>query len=142
MEANDAQGSGVFQVSDGKLQNISSLKVTMKAKELKSGTRGMDNNAYDALKSSKYPEIAFELMDFSGGESSGKAKGRLTIAGVTREVSIPVQIRKQGTGFVFTGEVPTKLTDFSISPPTALLGSIRTRDEITISFNAHFQPKN
>ncbi|WP_114747798.1 YceI family protein [Pleomorphovibrio marinus] len=142
MEASDAQGSGVFQVSDGKLQDISSLKVTLKAEELKSGTRGLDNNAYDALNTSEYPDITFELLDFSGGERSGEAKGKLTIAGVSREISFPVQIRKQGEGYNFTGEVSTKLTEFSIDPPTALLGSVRTRDEITLSFDTQFVPSN
>ncbi len=142
MEASDAQGTGVFQVSDGQLQDISFLEVTLEAKELKSGTRGLDNNAYDALNTSQYPDITFELLDFSGGSSAGEAKGRLTIAGVTREISFPVQIRKNGEGFNFTGEVSTKLTEFSIDPPTALLGSVRTRDEITLSFDTHFVPSN
>jgi hypothetical protein len=38
----------------------------------------------------------------------------------------------------FTGKKTIKMTEFEVEPPTALLGTIKTGDEVTISFNSKF----
>lgn len=139
MTSNEAKGEGVFLVEGNQLRSISSLTVTMKAETLKSGTRGLDNNAYKALNTKNHPEIKFSLKEISGSGTNFSATGDFTIAGVTKTASIPVKVSQSGNSFTFEGKHKTKLTAFSIDPPTALLGTVKTEDDITISFKSTFQ---
>lgn len=139
MTSNEAKGEGMFVVEGNQLKSIQNLTVSMKAETLKSGTRGLDNNAYKALDTKKHPEIKFSLKELTGSGTNYTAKGDFTIAGVTKAASFPVKVSQSGNSFTFEGKHETKLTAFSIDPPTALLGTVKTADDITISFKSTFQ---
>ncbi|GMQ29155.1 YceI family protein [Algoriphagus confluentis] len=140
METNQAKGEGVFLLEAGKLKTVQSLNISFQAESLKSGTSGLDKNAYKALKTGSYKEIKFTLRELTGSGSSFTAKGDLRIAGATKSVSFPVKMTPAGNQLIFEGELSTKLTYFYIEPPTALLGTVKTDDEIKISFKTGFQP--
>lgn len=142
MTSNTASGNGQFTVDGGELRGIQSLTVELQAESLKSGTRGLDNNAYKALKTKQHKTIRFTLREITGTGTNRQARGDLNIAGTSRPISFPVIVGKSGNNFTFNGSIPIKLTDFGIDPPTALMGAIKTRDEATISFNTTFQPAN
>jgi polyisoprenoid-binding protein YceI len=114
--------------------------VSFVAETLKSGTKGLDTNAYKALQTDKNKEIRFVLKELTGQGTSLTAKGDLTIAGVTKPVSFPVKMSAVGTKMTFEGSLETRLTNFSVTPPTALLGTVKTHDEIKLSFKSTFQP--
>ena len=142
MVSNTAKGEGMFNMEGSQFKGAKSLNVSLEAETLKSGTRGLDNNAYKALNTSKNKDIRFVLRDLTGSGASYTAKGDLTIAGVTKPVTIPVKMSQSGNRLTFEGSLNTKLTEFSITPPTALMGTVKTRDEVTISFKTTFQPTN
>lgn len=105
---------------------------------------GMDKNMYKALNAEKFPKITFTLIDISNVKASaGKAdfvaKGNLTIAGNQKPISFPVNATLTANGIIFNGTTSFKMTSFSVTPPRALLGTIKTGDEITIEFNAAFK---
>jgi len=140
MTSNTAKGEGQFVMEGNQFKGIKSLRVQMEAESLKSGTKGLDNNAYKALDTKKNKDVIFNLKELTGSGSSYQAKGDFTIAGVTKPASFPVKMTQSGDKLTFEGSFDTKLTNFSIEPPTALLGTVKTRDEITISFKTIFQP--
>lgn len=140
MTTQTAKGEGMFVIERGQFKSASSLTLSLQAESLKSGTSGLDKNAYKALKTDKNKEIRFVLKEFTGSGSSFTAKGDLTIAGVTKPVSLPLKLTTTDGKFQFEGSFTTKLTHFSIEPPTALMGTVKTHDEITISFKTTFQP--
>lgn len=140
METQSAEGEGIFLMEAGQFKAAKSLTVQFPAETLKSGTKGLDNNAYKALNTQKNKEIRFVLKEFTGTGASFIAKGNLTIAGVTQSVSFPVELTSLEDKYTFEGSLDTKLTAFSITPPTALLGTVKTEDEVKISFKAVFQP--
>jgi polyisoprenoid-binding protein YceI len=140
MTSRTGVGEGSFLIVAGKLKTIRTLTVSFVAETLKSGTKGLDTNAYKALNTGKNKEIRFDLTEFTIQGSSCLAKGDLTIAGVTRAVSFPVKLTASGNKLSFEGSFETKLTTFSVTPPTALLGTVKTHDAIKISFNSTFQP--
>ncbi len=118
---------------------------SMKAKSLKSGKSMMDNIAYDALKASKFPEIKFLVESLqaagkSGSELNETLNGKITIAGVTKSVQTKIK-RMIGTDgkTVVKGSLPIKMTDFGVEPPTALMGTIKTGNAITVDFALEFQ---
>ncbi|MBA4299923.1 MAG: hypothetical protein C0433_07440 [Cyclobacterium sp.] len=140
MTSQTGVGEGSFVMADGKLKTVRALTVNFVAETLKSGTKGLDTNAYKALNTSKNKEIRFDLKEFSSSGTSYLAKGDLTIAGVTKAVSFPVKLTTSGSKLTFEGSFDTKLTTFSVTPPTALLGTVKTHDNIKISFKSTFQP--
>ncbi|MFD2200646.1 YceI family protein [Shivajiella indica] len=142
MTSNTAKGEGVFVLEGNQLKGIQNLSVTMEAETLKSGTKGLDNNAYKALDTKKNKDVKFTLKEITGSGSNYQAKGDFTIAGVTKPASFPVKVTQSGNKLTFEGSYDTKLTTFSVDPPTALMGTVKTRDEIKISFKTIFQPLN
>lgn len=140
MISNQAQGEGQFVMKDNKLQGIKSLEVSMDPETLKSGKSGMDNNAYKALNTKKHKNVSFKLNEITGSGSAYQAKGDFTIAGVTKTMAFPVKVTQSGEQLNFEGSFDTKLTHFSVEPPTALLGTVKTEDNITIAFKGVFQP--
>ena len=133
-------GQGVFVLENGQFKTAKSLSVSFVAETLKSGTRGLDSNAYKALKTDKNKEIRFVLKELTGQGATMTAKGDLTIAGITKPLSFPVKMSSVGNKLTFEGSLETRLTNFSITPPTALLGTVKTDDEIKLSFKSTFQP--
>lgn len=138
-----ATGQAVFTLENGVLKGIQSLSVTMVAESMKSGKGQMDKNAYKALKTDKNPNIKYTLKEIKPGQgNSWTATGDLTIAGVTKTLTIPVIAKQVGTAYDFSGSIATKLTDFKIDPPTAMLGTIKTGNDVTLSFSAKFNQSN
>lgn len=138
-----ATGQAVFTLENGVLKGIQSLSVTMIAESMKSGKGQMDKNAYKALKTDKNPNIKYTLKEIKPGQgNSWTATGDLTIAGVTKTLTIPVVAKQVGTAYEFSGSIDTKLTDFKIDPPTAMLGTIKTGNDVTLSFSAKFNQSN
>lgn len=71
------------------------------------------------------------------GWFSIRANGRLTIAGASQSVSMTVRGKALSADrFRFTGQLPLRMTDYGVDPPTALLGTLRTGDQVTVHFDA------
>jgi polyisoprenoid-binding protein YceI len=122
--------------------NINQINFSCSTEEIKSHNRIMDGKTRDALKEKKYPEINFRLenpenVQYSGGIAL--VKGKLTIAGETREINIPSQFDfGKNNSFSVKGEIPLKMSDFGVVPPTAMMGALKTGDEVVIKYNFQF----
>jgi len=136
-----------LEMEDRQLKSISSLKAVIPVKGIVS-TKGriMDGKTYDALKSDKHPNITFRLLNASINSSQAnapkvKANGYLEIAGKSRAVSLVVDGKVNSDGSItFTGSKSVKMTDYGMDPPTALMGSIKTGDEVTIDYSVTLVP--
>jgi polyisoprenoid-binding protein YceI len=62
------------------------------------------------------------------------AVGVLKVAGVEREVTLALKTERQDAGLVVKGELAMLMTDFGITPPTAMLGMLKTDPKVTITF--------
>ncbi|MDQ8004670.1 MAG: YceI family protein [Pedobacter sp.] len=133
------------------LKDITTVNLELVVKSLRSIKEngnyyetGMDKNTYKALNADKFPKITFVLTDISNlkasaGKADFVAKGNLTIAGSQKAISFPVNATLTANGIIVKGSTTFKMTTFGITPPKALLGTIKTGDEITIVFNASFK---
>ncbi|PHN07323.1 YceI family protein [Flavilitoribacter nigricans] len=133
--------SGDLTVENGTLVDIPSLKVNIPVTSITSEKgRIMDNKTYKALMSDDHPYITFKLEDLQSIDTNGTeitltAKGQLTIAGKTKTIQLKAKAKADGKGgFQFSGSKALKMTDFGIDPPTALLGTLKTGDDITVAF--------
>lgn len=139
MVASSATGKTELTLNNNQIQSIRMAEVTMKTTALKSGKGQMDDIAYKALKADKNPTIHFKLTSFKNlGGNKATVTGNLTISGTTRPVTFDVQTLVKGTVIELKGETSCKMTDFNISPPTAMFGTIKTSDNIKIAFRTSF----
>jgi hypothetical protein len=104
----------------------------------------MDEVMYEHLKVQQNPKISFHLTDLTLKEAAkGKdepylfdAKGQLTVAGVTNDVSLPVTVLPLGDKKLkVSGKTSLKMTDFKVEPPNPLGLGIKTGDEVKIIFD-------
>lgn len=146
IEANNFEAETSLKLNDDVVSEISNIAFTAPVDGLKSGKRIMDNKTHDALKEKKFPQITFSFkkdgnVDFSG--KTANVPGELTIAGKTKEVQLSVDFDVETSSrFLVSGTVPLKMSDFGIDPPTAVMGTVKTDDEVVVSFNLEFQRSN
>lgn len=139
MVASAATGNAGILVDRQNISAIHMAEVTMKATALKSGKGQMDDIAYKSLKAGKNPNISFKLTSFKNlGSNKASVTGNLTVAGTTKPVTFLVQYFVKGEVVNVEGKANFNMTDFNIQPPTAMLGTIKTDDKVTVSFKAIF----
>lgn len=124
----------------GASSTVGSVTLTVPVRSLKSGKGGLDKNLYKALGADANPSITFVMKTYSAapsGESyAAVVTGDLTVNGVTKEVRAEATMSSDGKdGLRAVGSAAMKMTDFGVKPVTALLGTIRTGDAITVKFD-------
>ncbi len=139
MPSATATGSMTAIESAGKLTEIRSLSIDMPAESIKSGKKGMDKKAYEALKTDKYKVVQFDLKSASKSGDVWTLIGKFNIAGVSKQVTIKTkEVAALGT-YTLSGTYSFKLSDYKITPPTAMMGTIKTGDDVKISFHVKFK---
>jgi polyisoprenoid-binding protein YceI len=101
----------------------------------------MDKNAYSSLKTNKFKTITFSLVTASIANNKIQCTGNLTIGGVTKQISLDADYKvKPDHSLVCTGSKTFKMSEYQIEPPSFMFGTVKTGDEITISFSIDFAP--
>jgi len=128
--------------------SLKKVQVKVPVRNLKCGNGKMDNNLYKALKADDAPEISYILATFDvvpGAEKDSftvKAVGALTVAGTEKTVNMDVTAARLPDGGVRAeGALALLMTDFGVKPPTALLGTLRTDNKITVKFSLLVGPQ-
>lgn len=140
MKAERMTGTATFKMENGKLTGIDKLSFAVEAESLKSGKSGMDKNAYAALDSKSHKNITYTLSRVNKVTETGsntytiETTGNLKIAGETKQVPIKFTAKTSGNNVTLSGKVNLNMTHYKIDPPRALMGTVRTGEEITIDF--------
>lgn len=114
---------------------LENARFTAQVKSMKSGTSAMDDNTYKALKNDKHPQITFQSTSVTGTAGQLVIKGNLTIAGSTKPITMNATLDKANEkSMTVKGKYTFKMSQFGIDPPKAMLGTIRTGDEVTIDY--------
>jgi len=98
----------------------------------------MDERAYKALESEKYPRITFRLTDatVTPQQKIIKATGNLTIAGATRLITIQATyVVNSDESVTIKAVEPIKMSDYKIKAPTFMLGALKVADDVNIDIN-------
>jgi len=143
IEAEKFDGKADVKIENNALQSINSLSFNIPVKSLKSGKSAMDDNTYEALKADDHPVIKYQFrsmdnVSVDGNTTTMDTKGLLTIGGVSKIVNMKVTA-EASNGISFKGDITFKMSVFEIDPPTAVFGTIKTGDQITINFNAQYK---
>lgn len=140
MVSNKATGKLVGVVENNKLKAIHSLVVEMPAESLKSDKSGLDKNAYKAIQSDKFKTVKFQLKSAAKNtDGSWNLTGVFTIAGVSKQVTVKAKETASGGQYTLEGVYSFKLTDYKVTPPTALMGTVKTGDAVKINFTLKFK---
>jgi polyisoprenoid-binding protein YceI len=139
------QVTGTMQVAG---DEVRAVRVEADLRGLQSDEGRRDNAIRQrGLESERFPTAVFELAEpirldqqpVSGRQVNGQGKGRLTIHGVTREVTANLEGRWDGSSIQVAGRMPVRMTDFQIQPPT--VGPVLSiEDGLTVEFRLTFVP--
>lgn len=140
-----AEWKGLFQIENLALVDVKNVEVKIPVESIKS-TKGkiMDSKTYDAFDAEKHPFIIFSLTSAKINQTAGiiDAKGTLTMAGATRPIDLQAKYKVLPSGELqVTVSKTLKMTDFKMEPPTAMMGTIKVGDEVTVNFDATINTK-
>lgn len=134
-----AEFKGDVKIENMQLKEIKSFEVKFPVTSIKS-TKGktMDNKTYEAFKSEKNPNIVFVLSSARiNTNGTLDAKGVLAMAGVSQPVDLQqVKYKVMDGGDVqITFSKTIKMTQWKMEPPTAMMGTIKVGEEVTVNFD-------
>jgi hypothetical protein len=129
---------------EAKVEVFTPVRSLKSMKDGKAYSNAMDGIMYEKLleatnKQIKYSLTEMVLKEAAKGEAPCKfeTKGNLTVAGVTKEIAMPVEMKVDGNKLKFLAKATLKMTDFNIEPPSPTLagGLIKTGDEVKLTID-------
>lgn len=114
------------------------------------GNRQMERDMVRALRSDANPVIRFTFGKLVGGVEHdidarlyrATISGELELAGTKRSVQIPVVAERVARDrFRLRATLPLRMTDFHITPPTALFGMVKAKDNLVVRFDLFLQSR-
>ncbi|PVX45249.1 polyisoprenoid-binding protein YceI [Flavobacterium sp. 103] len=140
MKSASKTGTANLTVANSKLTAITSIDITLPVETIKSEKTKMDKIAYETLKSDKNKNIKYVLKSAEKvNETTWNLTGTYTIAGVSKEHK--TQVKTSVTNGIVNLQGSNKITfkEFGMKSPTAMLGTIKTGEDLTIKFNINFK---
>lgn len=135
---------GLASVDAAKVLALQNVEVLIPVKGIVSEHgRIMDNKTYEAFNAEKNPNIIFKMKGFTqkivSGDLQVTLEGNLTMNGTTNAITLAIVGKTLANGdLVFSGSRTLKMTDYKMEPPTAMMGTIKVGNEVTVKFSLTF----
>lgn len=111
----------------------------------------MNNHMRTALKADEHPAVTFRVeavrpegrADTPAGALRADVEGSLTVSGTTRRVTVPVTLNvpDQDTPAIrIRGKHKLDMTEFDVSPPTLMYGTISVHKPVTVHADLELKP--
>lgn len=112
---------------------------------LVTGNGKRDRDLNKSMESDKFPVIRFDLLDVTTAAGTHDSipvslQGRLTLHGVTRQVSLPGVVRPAGAALRVSTDFPLVLTDYNIGGLSKLFGMLKMDEHIEVHVDVTFVP--
>jgi polyisoprenoid-binding protein YceI len=129
--------------SDNGKMSISNVKAVFAGASVTSENNIMTGKARDALMVREHPEIVFisdgaENIVLNEGKIYGSLKGKLSLGGVSKSIDIGFSGNVKGDRILISGSEEVNMADYGIKPPTALLGTLKTGEKVTVELRLSF----
>jgi polyisoprenoid-binding protein YceI len=128
--------------------SVLGVQVKVPVVSLHSEKEGLDKNLRKAMKVERFPNVHFRLGSYTCGAAPANgdsvaihAQGTLTIVGQERPAVLEATARRSRDGVWLDGSYSLRMSEFGITPPTMMLGTIRTGDRVTIHYHLLLVPK-
>lgn len=126
--------------------SITKATITVQVADIATDSDQRDSYFRDsAMDTSAFPEATFELTEPiadavpSGSETTKvTATGKLTLHGVTKDVTADLQVGLNGDGVDISGSIPVTFSDYDVQAPS--LGFVKVDDSGTVEFLVHATP--
>ncbi|MXZ46302.1 MAG: YceI family protein [Chloroflexi bacterium] len=103
------------------------------------GSQGLETNTYPTATFSLTQPIALDAVPAEGDALAVDAVGELTIHGVTREVTIPLEGQRAGGYVVVVGSIEIVFADYGMETPSAFI-VVSIEDFGIMEFQLVFEP--
>ena len=143
--------SGVVAIAQsGTSYQLTSARITVQLSSLASvdsvagyNVTNRDRIVQQSLSVGSFPTAVFEAgggVTLPAAAASGQAvtvsvPGKLTVHGVTRDVTATLQLRVSGTSAQVAGTIATNMTDFGVRPPSIGFTTVQPAVTIEVSLN-------
>ncbi|WP_244917486.1 YceI family protein [Mycobacterium shimoidei] len=94
------------------------------------------SNALRSLGAAEFPEISFDTDTIETSSGGYRLTGTLHIHGKVREQVIDLRTDDLGESWRMSCQAVVTQTDFGIKPYSLLMGAVKVKDEVTVSFTA------
>jgi len=95
----------------------------------------------EMMEVAKHPQLLFTSEKIiPKGVDAFQVQGRLAVRGISQPASVTVTLKPQVENLLVSGNAGIRLKDYGLKPPGALLGTIGTKNEMTVSFALAAQP--
>ncbi|TDN97241.1 YceI family protein [Sunxiuqinia elliptica] len=141
MKVEQLQGS-ITLAEAGSINSLQKGNFQTNVESLKSDRNLMNKKTYEALKSKKHPQITVQVNSVK--EVQGKLVANLvvTIAGQTQKVTDEIELKTLANqSLSVQGILDLKMTSYQVEPPVALMGTIKTDDEVKVAYHLIFKQK-
>ncbi len=101
-----------------------------------------DRDLRKSMETDKYPTMRFDLdsVGAPGDSADATLKGRLTIHGVTKDVSLPARLEHEGSTTRVRTSFPLNLKDYQIGGLSKFLGMFTMQPDIVVHVDVTFAP--
>ncbi len=120
---------------------VKSGEISFAATGLSSSEKRLDKNMWKALRAERYPNIRFQMSSYQafpstkGAAFAVKIRGRLEVGGVEQPIEVTAEAFV-GSGQVrLIGSQQLRMSDFKVQAPVLMGGLMRTKNEVTITFD-------
>ena len=128
------------QTPTSSIAYFKNTKINLRTKGFDCGHSKINHDMYATLKASEFPHISIQLDKVRfpekwtiNNEMTLRTEAIITIAGKARAEILHIKAQKlSDTNYRFTGQKTLKMSNFDLTPPSALLDLIRVEDDITI----------
>ena len=136
------QLSGKMTVANNRPQ---ALAVEIPVRSIISGEKVMDKKTHETFNAAKNPMIQFNMTELNSMQVNGNAiavtvTGNLSMGGATKKVTLKADGKEVKPGvYTFEGVLPLKMSDFKMKAPTAMLGTMKTKDQVPVNYKVTFE---
>ncbi len=115
---------------------------------LRCGNAVMERDLRRALTADRFPSIEFRFKELHGSiqhdidrnDYTATIAGELSMAGTRKEIELSVVAQRIGRDRLrLQAELPLRMSDFGVKPPTALFGIVKARDKLVVRFDLTLQ---
>lgn len=119
--------------------HIVAARLSFHFRDVLTGKPKRDTAMHEWQHTDQFPDASFELTALTvAADGAARASGKLTLHGVTRELSFPVSVAHDGNTYAIDGDAPIDTREFGL-PIIRLMGLLKVDPLVHVRF--HFQGK-